>query len=321
MVDSDQREKDLLFFQKRNNIELEYAFEMDSGVPGPHVIICGAIHGHEPVGVEAIKDLTEFLESNPDNFKKGKITGFIGNPEGYLNNIRLIDENMNRSFTPELSHNIEGRRAQDIRVYFESLKQFDYLLDLHSVSSGNFQSAVFIADEPDNLYRSVELSALDMQFGIRDWQLPGGLINEATKFGAYGYAIECGGNDYLEESLQVALWHIYKLLSDENMIGCPDEKHINHVKPSEHVTYVNCIEPIRPQETFRWKNPEITSGTKIKKGEVYAFLEDGTEYIAEQDCEAFMPDKNPQPNDHDVGFLVLKEVVHRNNIHHLINKL
>ncbi|WP_176440346.1 M14 family metallopeptidase [Boseongicola aestuarii] len=119
------------------NIGIPYVWSYDSKQPGPHVMICGIMHGNEIAGAEI---LVRMLKNTvrPEN---GRITFCFGNPDAYarfdcaapyLN--RFIDADINRVWGPELedpyNQGSEVRRARALRPIVDTV---DYLLDIHTM--------------------------------------------------------------------------------------------------------------------------------------------------------------------------------------------
>jgi len=81
------------------------------------VIVC--LHGDEKYGLEVTKELPH-------------ISFFIGNPRALKENKRFIDSDLNRSFPGNPNGNYEEKRAYEL---VKELKDFDYVIDLHSSSN------------------------------------------------------------------------------------------------------------------------------------------------------------------------------------------
>jgi succinylglutamate desuccinylase len=294
------RQQQLDFFKDRNNISLEFAFCLDSGVQGKHSIISGGVHGTEPAGVEAIIEFTNLVESGQIQINSGKITFILGNPQAYLENKRFIDYNMNRVFTPELMDNYEGQRAVQIRQYFESIGSFDYCLDIHSVSVGNLKIAISTKDQSEFLK---EISTVSTHFTYQpNHSLNGAFIEETVKFGAKAVCIECGNHNN-PKAYQTGLFHIIKILQLDQSIQINSEVKLPKILDPDQIVTFRYFEKIVPNNCFKWVNPQVSTGTFIAKGEIYATLENGENRIAPKDCYIFIPDRNPGPTDTDAGFL------------------
>ena len=67
---------------------------------GPLLIVFGAMHGNEPAGVHAIKQVLESLRNEPQNNPAfeyfGKFVGIIGNLQAYKKGERFIQKDLNR---------------------------------------------------------------------------------------------------------------------------------------------------------------------------------------------------------------------------------
>lgn len=81
---------------------------------GPLLIIFAQIHGNEPAGTKAIKELFQAIDQeylrNPGFCYNGTIVGIIGNVKATEQNVRYIDKDLNRSW---LASSIERIQAVD----------------------------------------------------------------------------------------------------------------------------------------------------------------------------------------------------------------
>lgn len=95
---------------------------------GPSVVIIGALHGNEPIGVIIIEKLKKILKKEEIN---GEIYLILGNPKAYKSRKRYLDCDLNRIFHLKFNEklNIEEKRALELAPL---LKKADYLLDIHS---------------------------------------------------------------------------------------------------------------------------------------------------------------------------------------------
>lgn len=123
---------------RAGNTGLPYVTTLDSGRPGPHVMINALTHGNELCGAAALDDLLA-LDLRP---VRGRITLSFANHAAYERfeerrpyAARYIDEDMNRVWDGASlngpRHSIELDRARTLRPVVESA---DFLLDLHSTS-------------------------------------------------------------------------------------------------------------------------------------------------------------------------------------------
>jgi succinylglutamate desuccinylase len=110
---------------------------MDSGKPGPQVMVMGLTHGNEICGAIA---LDRFLRQGTRPVR-GRLVLAFANVEAFRKfdpaapfASRFVDEDFNRVWTPEVlggaRDSVELRRARELRPFVESS---DYLLDIHSM--------------------------------------------------------------------------------------------------------------------------------------------------------------------------------------------
>jgi predicted deacylase len=122
---------------REGNTGIPYAFQFDSGRPGPNVGITALVHGNEVCGAHAL-DLLLREKFRP---ARGKLTLIFCNVAAYSRfdpleptASRFVDEDMNRVWgTAALDgdrHSIELERAREIEPL---IGEIDLLLDLHSM--------------------------------------------------------------------------------------------------------------------------------------------------------------------------------------------
>lgn len=122
---------------KAGNTGVDYFTTLDSGAPGPHVMLTAVVHGNELCGAIALDHLFR-EEVRP---VRGKLTlGFVNvaayhsfDP-AYPATSRYVDEDFNRLWEVATLEgdrdSVELRRAREIRPL---VGQADYLLDIHSM--------------------------------------------------------------------------------------------------------------------------------------------------------------------------------------------
>jgi succinylglutamate desuccinylase len=104
--------------------------------PGPKTVILGSVHGNETIGKKIIDQLSQDLDSK--NIL-GQLVLIFGNPKAYEQNVRFIDEDMNRLLGEQKNslqvsskaslNSYEKNRLAEILPYLQNV---DYLLDIHS---------------------------------------------------------------------------------------------------------------------------------------------------------------------------------------------
>jgi predicted deacylase len=122
---------------KAGNTGVDYFTTLESGTPGPHVVVTAVVHGNELCGAIALDHL--FREDVRPN--RGKLTlGFVNvaafesfDPEDPRAS-RYVDEDFNRLWDAATldgdRDSAELRRAREIRPLID---QADFLLDIHSM--------------------------------------------------------------------------------------------------------------------------------------------------------------------------------------------
>ena len=124
---------------KAGNTGVDYVTTMDSGKPGPHVMINAVTHGNEVCGAIAL----DHLFRNGVEPTRGKLSLAFVNHLAYSRfdpkfprHSRLVDEDINRVWVEERldgdEDNNELRRARELRPIYDTV---DHLLDIHSMGT------------------------------------------------------------------------------------------------------------------------------------------------------------------------------------------
>lgn len=159
---------------------------IESNEPGPTVVILGGVHGNETCGVEALKVLQNFT------IDKGKLILIYGNPQAIKQNVRYVEQNLNRMFceddrlTAELKACYEYQRSREILPYLDAA---DYSLDLHA--SFTPDSEPFIICESHALPLVQYLPPNRVCYGFTRLE-PGGTDGYMNEQGKVGVCVECG---------------------------------------------------------------------------------------------------------------------------------
>ncbi|MBS1156385.1 MAG: Succinylglutamate desuccinylase/aspartoacylase [Proteobacteria bacterium] len=127
---------DLARWQSGNS-GIDHVFTLDSGLPGPHVMVNALTHGNEVCGAIVVDELLQ-RGIRP---QRGKLTLAFANVAAYRrfdpadpDRARFIDEDFNRIWSASVLDgprtSTELRRARALRPVINTV---DYLLDLHSM--------------------------------------------------------------------------------------------------------------------------------------------------------------------------------------------
>ncbi len=176
---------------------------IESEQPGPTLIVVGALHGNEPAGLDASRQVLVQLESG-GGLRCGRFVTLMGNRRAFAEGARYLDCDLNRMFAPE---SIDAARAADVDELktetselvelVDALEQERmhargamYLIDLHTVSS---QSPPFVAVEDSLAGRAFALQfGLPLLLGVEE-ELSGLLFDYFTHaFDGIGLVVEAG---------------------------------------------------------------------------------------------------------------------------------
>ena len=121
------------------NRGIDYVTTIDSGVPGPHLVLNALIHGNEISGPIAILRLLD-TGLRP---QRGRLTLSLANIEAFERfdpedptASRYVEEDMNRLWEPSrLESEMDTMELRRARELLPALMEADYLLDLHSMQT------------------------------------------------------------------------------------------------------------------------------------------------------------------------------------------
>lgn len=125
---------------RAGNTGIPFVTSFDSGIDGPHALVCALTHGNEISGAIALDHVMRH-DVRP---AAGRLSIAFMNTNAYHqfdptrpHASRYIDEDFNRLWNPTIleapQHSIERRRARELRPLVDDV---DLLLDLHSMQSG-----------------------------------------------------------------------------------------------------------------------------------------------------------------------------------------
>ena len=298
-MDSHQTPSQILdYFSKHAAGTLSYCMQLSSATPGDHVVIVGGTHGNEAAGVKAIVRLHRAFLSGAITLKQGKISFVLGNPQAFEKDERYVDIDLNRAFGRLDRSTEEGRRALEISTFLNTHNNIRALLDLHSVSIGDFKILVYSRENPAMMDLAAALSPIRLHFAFVSRDMPGTLIEAAARHQIHGLIVECG-NHYAVHGVETAAEHIYRILAYHHLID-PSPKYSKTAAVA--ITRYESIQAIKPHANFRFLVEDIRTGTRLKKGQKFASDDHGY-HIAPQDCYVVVPSRIVKPTDSDAGFL------------------
>jgi succinylglutamate desuccinylase len=292
------------YFKKHRNCELPYCIEVAADQAGDHVVIVGGTHGNEPAGVNAMVGFHRRLKDGEIKLNNGKVSLLLGNPQAYEKDRRHIDRDLNRSFGDPDDAALEGRRAGEIIAYLNRYDDVAALLDLHSVSIGDFKICVYEKAKAQSLDLALSISEIPLHFAYHPEHMPGALITAAGRRSICGLIVECG-NHRSKPAAKTALDHIHGILVHHHLI---DASLRPWQKIPETVIQYESIQPIKPGANFRFIVERLETGTKLEKGQQFA-IDDNRTHIAPMDCHVVVPSLIVKPTDFDAGFLGKKNLI------------
>ncbi|WP_232623071.1 M14 family metallopeptidase [Pareuzebyella sediminis] len=288
--------------------------EYSSGKAGPILYISAGIHGNEPSGVYALDRVFKTLEDEKPLIS-GKVLGIRGNLKALSNDVRFIDEDLNRTWTVE---NI----AAGMKDSNEKKEMFAIIDTLNSHSEGEFSQRYFLdchttsADSPP--YISVQEVGNNDSWahrfpvhiirGFSDIVL-GCIDHYLSRTGVTGFVFE-GGQHESEAAVEHHEGMIWLAIAQAceldltNLGEIPQAVQNLRGRESERKTFeIVHRHSLTANDTFQME-PGYQNFQPIKKGEFLA-THNGEKVISTWNAYIFMPLYQTQGND---GFFVVREV-------------
>ena len=248
---------------KDGNTGVDYVTTFDSGVPGPHAMVIGVVHGNELCGAHAV----DFLMRQEVRPRRGRLSIGLGNVAAYESfdpenptESRSVDQDFNRVWSPAVldgpERNVELDRARNLRPIID---QVDLLLDLHSMQS-----------EPDPLVLSGPLEK--GRAFARTLGGPSLVVSDAghaagtrlRDYGAFGdpesdknaLLVECGQH-WAKATAAVAIESSLRFLIATSTVDPEDvAMHLPATPPPPHQRVIEVTEAVTIEsDTFRFVQP------------------------------------------------------------------
>ena len=293
---------------------------------GPLLIVLGAMHGNEPAGVKALDLMFKMLEvepiTNPDFKFRGKLVGLIGNVRAKKQNVRFINKDLNRQWTPENVAYAQRTAAEKLdaeqleikellEVIHHEIETYQpekmVILDLHTTTA---KGGIFCIpqDNPESIRIALELHApvvKGLLKGIKGTTLHY-FTNENFEPETVAVTFESGQH---QEQLSVNR-AVAALTNCMRTVGCVEQSHvenrhdsilIEYSKGLPKMTELITIHQIKPGDNFVM-TPDYKNFQPVKKGEVLAVDKNGA-IQASEDGLVLMPLYQAQGDD---GFFLIK---------------
>lgn len=259
-----------------------YVYE--TNVPGPRLLLLGAVHGNETAGSKAIMRLKEALDSKKTVLKCGSLTMLpVCNPLAYAQGVRFVEKNLNRIIRRfERPSCPEEEFADEVA---QAILQNEYILDLHSTHNAGEPPFAFL-DYPGTQTRRL-VAAADVDYVICNWPeiyRDAPIADYCTEYfahvsGRYAITLECGYH-YDRAAEEIARKSIYNVLAELKMIDYPFE-----VRDKSYLTLKEVV--IKKRAGHLQKNYRHLDA--VAKGEVIGLYEDGEKVAADYDGFILIP--------------------------------
>lgn len=290
---------------------------------GPSVILLAGMHGNEPAGVEAVRDLTKMLNSRKER-PYGNVIGIRANLKALQYGVRYVDEDMNRIWFPSIIENIretpEHELASSERIEIKRLiglidgiinsakttNSPVILVDLHTFSAEGWMFTITASEKEQT--KLLSRLQIPMVFGIEE-TLKGTALSYYQKRGLTSFGLE-GGQHTNELTVYNTKASLLLLLE---AAGCIEKEHVPELDEYEdhlrehtiklpekaELVYQHIIEP---GDEFEMR-PGFKNFQPVKKGEWLASDQEGK---IRAHCNGFllMPLYQEQGDD---GFFIIRE--------------
>lgn len=297
--------------------------EYSQNIPGPTLIFIGGIHGNEPSGVIALKQIFDELHHLKPQIKGG-IYGLAGNLTALSKGLRYVQSDLNRiwktqrmtetnngKYTSE-NESIEGQEQKELYEAIKKVTQNNhkvYLFDLHTTSSES-QPFITIGDTLRNRIFAMKFP-IPIILGIEE-QIEGTLLSYInSEFGFITMGFESGQHDALS-SIEIHKTLIWLVLFHTKCIKSKDipnlkEYHktlVSYAKDNQKIFEIRYRYDISELKEFKM-NPGFQNFQSINKGTLLAKNEFGDIPSLEKGM-VFLPLYQAQGDD---GFFVVKPII------------
>lgn len=284
---------------------------------GPVVVFVGGIHGNEPAGVIALKQLLMELNEISDRVL-GSVYGLVGNKQALKEGKRFNEVDLNRIWTAESVEDIDASKGLQYE-YKEQLELWAclneiverhegpfYFMDMHTTSA---PTVPFMTVNDSLLNRSFTSNyPLPVVLGIEEY-LQGPLLSYINSLGYVAFGFEAGQHD---DQLSIQNCYDFAVLSlritgilEEETCKC--DKHRGRLNQQtsdlEQFYEITFRHAIRNRDTFDLK-PGYKNFQLLEAGEILGY-EGKQILITETDTQLFMPLYQGQGDD---GYFLIRPI-------------
>lgn len=301
---------------------LKYHIEVDrvigrysTGQPGPLLVVLAGIHGNEASGVFAFKRVLDALYSERPALA-GEVLGLAGNLPALVEDVRYIDEDLNRLWRDERLNPLKSSSAFNtveeaelialIKRIEMARKGADrcFFVDCHTTSSET-QPFISVSHDEASLRFASRFPVFTV-VGLGDCII-GASDRYLVDHGFVGFTFE-GGSHYDIASVENHEAVIWLAL---HHTGCLRERarHYQEVLAKTVIEgrkrfAIEYVHRIAPEHTFRMREGFLNF-QKIKPGELLAW-ENGEPLYSRWDARLFMPLYQKLGKE---GFVIIREQI------------
>jgi succinylglutamate desuccinylase len=287
---------------------------------GPTIIFTAGIHGNEPSGIFALKQVIEALSLKKRKRIKGNIFALSGNLSALSKGLRYHKQDLNRLWTKlrlqqvinqEINYcNEDVNEMIDIYSTIQNImKKYSgpyYFMDLHTTSS---ESIPFLTVNDSLLNRDfVSQYPLPIILGIEEF-LEGPILSYINELGYVSFGFEAGQHDGIY-SIDNHKAFIYLSLVFAGVINKKTADYHRHYEmlaktsiDSQGFYEVFYRHNIKEDDIFKM-NPGFVNFQKIRKNQMLA-VSNGDKITAHNNSKIFMPLYQDQGED---GFYKIRKI-------------
>lgn len=285
---------------------------------GPTLIFVAGIHGNEPSGIYALREVLADLEADQSKFR-GNIYAINGNLPALKKGIRYLKQDLNRLWTEETIEHIHNHKIDEnaqepsqLKAIYLSIEKIlatekgpFYFFDLHTTSS---KTIPFITVNDSLLNRKyTSRYPVPLILGIEEF-LEGALLSYINEKGYVAFGFEGGQHD----DPSAIDNHIAFIKLSLVFSGCMEQTAIDFTKYYHHLCNKACNSrqfyeivthyKIKPFEEFNMFTG-FTNFQRIRKGDRLA-TSNAKPIFSERNGLIFMPLYQGKGND---GYFIIQK--------------
>lgn len=279
---------------------------LDSGRPGPTLLVTGGVHGNEPSGVTALQRVLARLHGagGAAALARGRLVALAGNLPALGERRRFLVRDLNRGWGPASVAALEARppslRSSEDVQQAELLLQFAAVeasatgpllyVDLHT-SSADGPPFLCLADTIDNR-RLGMVTGVPIILGIEE-TIEGASLEWFAERGIAAFAVEGGrhGTEQAVDNHETVLWLLLRHLGivRENVVDLAQHRArlrqaVGDAPPIVEIVHRHVI---RDGDAFRME-PGFLNFSRVAKGALLAHDRNG-EIRADAACHVMLP--------------------------------